>query len=65
MSRHDDRSPRTAILSLVDAIAESAAAVRPDRVRAARARIASGYYDRADVRRALAEALLVELVPSS
>jgi len=65
MSRNDDRSTRLAILSLVDAIAEPAARVRPDRVREARARIAGGYYDRADVRRALAEALLVELVPSS
>ena len=36
-----------------------------ERVREARARIEGGYYDRADVRRALAEALLVEFAPTS
>ena len=65
MSRNDDRTHRQPILSLVEAIAEPAARVRPERVREARARIAGGYYDREDVRRALAQALLVELVPSS
>ena len=62
MNRNSDRSPRPAVLSLVAAIADPAAPVRPDRVREARERIAEGYYDREDVQRALAEALLAELV---
>jgi len=64
MSRHDDQTNRVPLLSLVDA-SESAVPVRPERVREARARIEGGYYDRADVRRALAEALLVEFAPTS
>ena len=62
MSRDSDRSPRPVVLSLVPAIADPATAVRPDRVSAARARIADGYYEREDVQRALAEALLAEVV---
>ena len=41
--------------------AHTAAPLRLDRVALARERIRSRYYDRADVRRALVEALLVEL----
>ena len=65
MNRNSDRSPRPAVLSLVEAMAAPGAHVRPDRVRAARARIDGGYYDRGDIRRALVAALLDELVPSS
>ena len=42
MNRDSDRSPRPVVLSLVPAIADPATAVRPDRVSAARARIADG-----------------------
>ena len=38
------------------------AGVRWSRVKAARARIAAGFYDRADVREELLEAILVELM---
>jgi hypothetical protein len=62
MSRNSDRLPRPVVLSLVPAVTGPADAVRPDRVQAARARIADGYYEREDVQRALAEALLAELV---
>jgi hypothetical protein len=62
MNRNSDRSTRPVVLSLVPATADPVNAVRPDRVSAARARIADGYYEREDVQRALAEALLAELV---
>lgn len=65
MSRNADRSTRPAVLTLVSALADPAAPVRPDRVREARARIAAGHYDRADVQRALAVALLAELASTS
>ncbi len=65
MNQDSNRSPRLAVLSLVEAIGTPAAAVRADRVRAARARVDGGYYDRIDVRRALVAALLDQLVASS
>ncbi len=65
MNQDSARSPRLPVLSLVEAIATPAAAVRPDRVREARTRVEGGYYDRADVRRALVAALLDQLVASS
>ena len=62
MSRNSERSPRPVVLSLVAAIGDPAPPVRLERVSEARARIAVGYYDRADVQIVLAEALLAELV---
>jgi len=64
MDRRDERSKSPAVLSLVEVLDARREAVRPERVREARAKIDSGYYDRPDVRRALAEALRVELIPS-
>ena len=62
MTRRDDREPRPAPLRLVPGSAPNAdPRVRPERIAQARERIRQRYYDRGDVRRALVEALLVEL----
>ena len=58
MTRRNDDSHSLARPVLA---ATNAAPLRLDRVSLARERIKSRYYDRADVRRALVEALLVEL----
>ena len=62
MTRRDDaRTPQAAPLTLVPAPpAGTEARLDPERVAVARERIERRYYDRADVRRALVEALLVE-----
>jgi hypothetical protein len=64
MTRRDDRASRPAPLLLVPAPGPAPNAdprVRPERIAQARERIRQRYYDRVDVRRALVEALLVEL----
>ena len=62
MTRRPAVTRQPAVLRLVPEGDESPApTLRPDRVAQARERIHGHYYDRADVRRALVEALLVEL----
>lgn len=58
MTRRDDVPNRDAHAERGDA---RAACLRLDRVTLAKERIKSRYYERPDVRRALVEALLVEL----
>ena len=63
MTRSDD-PPKPTPLRLVPGPASAVdPRVRPERIAQARERIRRGYYDRADVTRALVEALLVELAP--
>ncbi|MEO6462455.1 MAG: hypothetical protein ABIP29_05215 [Candidatus Eisenbacteria bacterium] len=56
--RHD---PKTATRTLTLVPAATNPGLRPERIAQARARIREHYYDRGDVQRALAEALMVEL----
>ena len=58
MTRRNDESP---FLARPTRTGAATAPLRLDRVTLARERIKSRYYDRSDVRRALVEALLVEL----
>lgn len=62
MTRRDDREPRPGPLMLVPGkVLNADPRVRPERIAQVRERIRQRYYDRGDVRRALVEALLVEL----
>ena len=62
MTRRPQPQRHPAALALVPAPGTTAApTLRPDRIARARERIRGDYYDRADVRRALVEALLVEI----
>ena len=63
MTRTTQRSPRKRRTSRLDRwrIGRDSDRIRPGRVLAAQARIASGYYDRPEVRDYLLEALLQEL----